>query len=197
MADHAVGGAGASNGSPGVSRIRRASNPYFGRNTDKALQQIDSKVLTNTMMRPSQVSQMSHAHRISDRSSAVTPLPPVSHENIASWNFQFSEKALADELQSLLSSLKRCLELRTDYMAWSLQRIGDNPKDSDSWDVFPPVPKPSYQRNDLGEFVKMDSVPQPVAPADFDMAKVQIPVIDNVSSHGALAASSPANLLCS
>jgi hypothetical protein len=66
-------------------------------------------------------------------------------------------------------------------MAWSLQRIGDNPKDGDSWDVFPPVPRPSYQRNDLGEFVKMESVPQPVTPADFDMAKVQIPEADNVS----------------
>lgn len=170
---------GPTSGTPG-GRLRRAS-AYYTKGNDKVLQQIDSKVLTNTMQRPSQVAQLSHAHRISDRGTGKSPLPPVSHETMASWNFQFSEKALADELQSLLSSLKRCLELRADYMAWSLQRIGDNPKDSDSWESFPPPPRPSYTKNDKGEFVKLDSSSTPET-SDFDMAKIELPGPDTVSS---------------
>lgn len=164
--------------------MRRASNPYFSKANDKALQQIDSKVLTNTMQRPSQVSQLSHAQKIADRSQtgrSGTPLPPVSSEKIASWNFQFSEKALSDELQSLLSSLKRCLELRTDYMAWSLQRIGDNPKDRDSWETFPPPPRPSYIRSENGDFVKMDTASEESGPWHFDMENFKIPEPDTVS----------------
>ncbi|KAI9009174.1 hypothetical protein DFJ74DRAFT_354560 [Hyaloraphidium curvatum] len=162
----------------GAARTRRASNPYYGTNNERVLQQIDSKVLTNTLHRPSQpeVSKLSQAQQIADRGGPGT-LPPVSHESQAGgWNFRFSERALADELQSLLSSLKRCLELRADYMAWSLQRIGDNPKDSDSWDVFPPPPPSSYVKSETGD-VKLDTLERR-PPPEFDMSKVSIPEPD-------------------
>ncbi|KAJ3084731.1 AMP deaminase [Rhizoclosmatium globosum] len=58
---------------------------------------------------------------------------------------------LSEELQGIFSSLKRCLELRKKYMHLSLQCPGDNPKDQDDWDVYPPHVKSSaYDANATG-----------------------------------------------
>ncbi|KAJ3030264.1 UNVERIFIED_CONTAM: AMP deaminase [Siphonaria sp. JEL0065] len=54
---------------------------------------------------------------------------------------------LSEELQGIFQNLKKCLELRKKYMHLSLQCPGDNPKDLDDWEVYPPHVKTSSYDN--------------------------------------------------
>jgi AMP deaminase len=55
-----------------------------------------------------------------------------------------ADDELSEELQGIFTSMQKCLLLRKKYMEMSLQCPGDNPKDSDSWKIYPAPPKPSY-----------------------------------------------------
>jgi AMP deaminase len=91
---------------------------------------------------------------------------PVTHEAVTGWNFVFTEDSLSQELKSLLSSLKRCLELRAEYQAMSLQRLGDNPKDADDWKIYPPPPAPSYRISTDNDRIIYEKIPENEMPPD-------------------------------
>ncbi|ORX92910.1 AMP deaminase [Basidiobolus meristosporus CBS 931.73] len=67
------------------------------------------------------------------------------------------------ELRQIYSSLQKCMDLRDKYMALSLQRPTDDPKNTPDWRIYPPPPPPGSKS---GEF--------PVG-YDFDMSHIELP----------------------
>ncbi|KAJ3194692.1 AMP deaminase [Irineochytrium annulatum] len=82
-----------------------------------------------------------------------------------------SPDELSSELKKIFDVMQRCLELRKKYMQLdkaSLQCPGDNPKDDDSWVIYPKPPKPAYP---YGE--NNPTIPEPNE--EFDIRKCEIP----------------------
>ncbi|KAI8927404.1 hypothetical protein BC831DRAFT_534182 [Entophlyctis helioformis] len=89
---------------------------------------------------------------------------------------------LGQELEEMFKTLEKCVELRARYMECSYQCLGDNPKDSDDWEIFPPPPPPSYpppprsagDAASAARFVPVDHS-HPSLPDDFDFSQFHIP----------------------
>ncbi|KAG5462438.1 MAG: hypothetical protein BJ554DRAFT_5143 [Olpidium bornovanus] len=84
---------------------------------------------------------------------------------------------LTEELKKLFSEFQQCLELRDRYMAHSLQRFEDNPKDRDDWKIYPTPPAPTWVTPLGADAAK----PTPSAPLlkpdheEFDLGCIEIP----------------------
>ncbi|KAJ1984547.1 AMP deaminase [Dimargaris verticillata] len=55
------------------------------------------------------------------------------------------EAEVPESLQESCIELQKCRDLRHRYMAASLQRPRDNPKDQEAWNIYPPPPPPSWK----------------------------------------------------
>ncbi|KAL9005730.1 MAG: hypothetical protein Q9188_001487 [Gyalolechia gomerana] len=55
-----------------------------------------------------------------------------------------NDTSINNELREMSSMIQRVLNLRHKYIALSLQRPGDNPKDHPDWKVYPQPPKPVW-----------------------------------------------------
>ncbi|ETW81907.1 hypothetical protein HETIRDRAFT_475429 [Heterobasidion irregulare TC 32-1] len=123
--------------SPGV-HIPESRDAFFGYSDEKTLRHIEEKVLAHR--RPSQ------SHSEAGRPVNLYPSSPIigpdSHSEVASSvanNVTMSllpptleaERNMGSEFQHLFELFRKCLELRDKYMAISLQRLGDNPRDYD------------------------------------------------------------------
>ncbi len=51
---------------------------------------------------------------------------------------------ITPELNTIFVNIKRVLDIRRKYIRLSLQGPSDNPKDSPSWNIYPPPPKPVW-----------------------------------------------------
>ncbi|KAI9268906.1 hypothetical protein BDA99DRAFT_435247 [Phascolomyces articulosus] len=54
------------------------------------------------------------------------------------------DAAVTAELRGLYETLQTCLDLRERYMYRSCQRLEDDPRNSDDWNIYPPPPPPSW-----------------------------------------------------
>ncbi|AGO10673.1 AaceriABR204Cp [[Ashbya] aceris (nom. inval.)] len=52
--------------------------------------------------------------------------------------------APSQELVELYTKVQECRNLRARYQDLSMQRHGQNPKNREEWEIYPPPPKPSY-----------------------------------------------------
>ncbi|KAJ5909178.1 hypothetical protein N7495_001860 [Penicillium taxi] len=52
--------------------------------------------------------------------------------------------AVSSELQAIYRKIKDLLDRRSKYMALSLQRPGDDPRDQAGWEIYPPPPEPAW-----------------------------------------------------
>ncbi|CAG8723270.1 15006_t:CDS:10, partial [Racocetra persica] len=59
---------------------------------------------------------------------------------------EFIDENVQVELEAIYTDFQKCLELRDKYMKLSLQRLGDNPKDKESWVIYPQPPKPTWEK---------------------------------------------------
>lgn len=55
-----------------------------------------------------------------------------------------TEGSVATEVEEICDKIKQILDLRNTYMTVSNQRPGDNPKDDEEWDIYPPPPEPVW-----------------------------------------------------
>ncbi|KAJ3103011.1 AMP deaminase [Phlyctochytrium planicorne] len=110
---------------------------------------------------------------LAERMAAVTGTA-VTSEGVAAFARQDSGKEdepdeLSSELRNIFEIMQRCLELRKKYMQASYQCPGDNPKDDDSWVIYPKPPKPAYNPNS-------NNVPEDPEPIpEFDIKDCIIP----------------------
>ncbi|ETN37127.1 AMP deaminase [Cyphellophora europaea CBS 101466] len=55
-----------------------------------------------------------------------------------------NEESIVSEVQSICDKIKLLLDMRREFMKTSLQCPGDNPKDYDEWEIYPPPPEPVW-----------------------------------------------------
>ncbi|KAG0045042.1 AMP deaminase [Gryganskiella cystojenkinii] len=137
----------------------RASTPFFKSQHEKALKLEDIKYLahetynsstgTPATERPNLFDNTPENLRHMDKDAGIMEEGAASAENNYS-NNQNTKPNFAptddvtEELRSLYTNFQKCLDLREKYMAISCQRVGDNPRDSDDWTIYPPHPPPSW-----------------------------------------------------
>ena len=100
-----------------------------------------------------------------------------------------TDDAVVSEIEAICKEIKAVLDLRRHYLKVSFQCPGDNPRDDESWEIYPPHPEPVWTDDKLRPATK-DSENAPGStsnslymadtyPAD---PKSQIPPATNVSS---------------
>ncbi|KAJ5533662.1 hypothetical protein N7494_010214 [Penicillium frequentans] len=52
--------------------------------------------------------------------------------------------AITSELHAIYRKIKGLLDRRAKYLALSLQRPGDDPRDRQNWEIYPPPPEPAW-----------------------------------------------------
>ena len=58
-----------------------------------------------------------------------------------------NEDSIVSEVQSICDKIKTILDLRQKYLKVSLQCPGDNPKDDENWEIYPPPPNPVWNEH--------------------------------------------------
>lgn len=61
-----------------------------------------------------------------------------------------TEPQITAELSAISKNIQKVLDVRRKYMALSLQRPEDNPRDSSEWTIYPPPPEPAWAQNTAG-----------------------------------------------
>ncbi|CAG8767616.1 2857_t:CDS:2, partial [Cetraspora pellucida] len=88
----------------------------------------------STISQPSTPSENMPSNTGKDFDSGKADIEEIIDENVQT------------ELETIYTDFHKCLELRDKYMKLSLQRLGDNPKDKDSWIIYPHPPKPTWEK---------------------------------------------------
>ncbi|CAG8530263.1 11560_t:CDS:10 [Diversispora eburnea] len=133
-------------------------NPYYNYHVSKTIQSRDTAYFA--------------------RSSMSTPSEQILSQEfddgtIVGGKYEDGEH-IKQELITLYTNFQKCLDLRDKYMAISLQRVGDNPKDSDDWKIYPPPPKPTYNSTN-SPYSNTDRKKKTVVGEDFEFSKCEIP----------------------
>ncbi|KAJ3365592.1 AMP deaminase [Allomyces javanicus] len=117
------------------------------------------------------------------------PMPGIGghHYSEFTWfdgaaNLQYE---VSEELRGILIQFQQCMDLRTEYITTSLQREFDNPKNLDSWEIYPPPPPPAWvpapsangeSTTSLPDAVYAAMAPPPQdPPPEFDFAHCAVP----------------------
>lgn len=58
--------------------------------------------------------------------------------------FAATDDAVVSEVEVICKKIKTLLDLRRKYLRTSLQYPGDNPKDEETWEIYPPPPEPVW-----------------------------------------------------
>ncbi|KAG6831732.1 hypothetical protein H0H87_004001 [Tephrocybe sp. NHM501043] len=179
--------------------IPEARDGFFGYTEEKSLQHIEEKYWAHR--------RGSDAHSDGSFSGKLKPSvlqPPLieeqanltgsaldEEESALAAELQASETLLASEYTGLFQSFQKCLDIRDKYMAKSLQRLGDNPKDHDGhqmaiekdsnvklpyefepWKIYPPPPPPHWHWTDPSNVQSVDGTGQST---EFRYEDCQIP----------------------
>lgn len=92
--------------------------------------------------------------------------------------------AVTSELNAIYRKIKGLLERRSKYMALSLQRPGDDPRNHPEWEIYPPPPEPAwdegkeYQPGNAGGPSDMIGKRRKMGEdigEDFDMSELELP----------------------
>ena len=165
------------------------SNPYYNYYFDKATLNEDGRYWAHRINYTQQQSldeapSMSHASSLAglerfpsmslaERMAGVVGTA-VTHEGVAKFSpNEVKDVELSEELEEMFQKLEKCIQLRAKYQEFSFQCLGDNPKDSDSWEIYPPPPQPSYPPHNKHSTHETSnaSIPQP----NIDFAAFHIP----------------------
>ena len=62
-----------------------------------------------------------------------------------------NDESIVSEVRSVCEKIKKILDLRQKYTKVSLQCPGDNPKDDENWEIYPPPPNPVWNEHKARE----------------------------------------------
>lgn len=100
----------------------------------------------------------------------------LNQENQAKLSSHLPQDEPSEELIDICEYIHASLELRHKYLGLSLQlNEGDNPKNKDGWQIYPPPPKPFYKSRDKFNPESTDRKESDI----FDKSKVPIPEVDD------------------
>lgn len=74
----------------------------------------------------------------------ASPRPTVESWKSAGVSLPETDPRMLTELGAISAKIQKVAALRQRYLELSLQRDGDNPKDSPDWTIHPPPPEPSW-----------------------------------------------------
>ena len=116
--------------------------------------------------------------------------------------FAPTEASINTEIATICSKIKTLLDLRHKFLSISLQLPGDNPKDDESWEIYPAPPEPVWNKDKArpttSEKVDGQESPAPKVPAsptrrrrkpgqaigeDFEISEVDFPDKCNMYFH--------------
>ncbi|KAI8970397.1 hypothetical protein BDF20DRAFT_891020 [Mycotypha africana] len=130
------------------------STPLFDYHHMKAIQDHDSKFLGQTNLpkdppraRSPYLEEEEKGRdwdRLMDNRLPVIPLSASVIDTPPDGNAAYKDEVITKELRELYCTFQKCLDLREKYMVQSRQRLEDNPKNKDDWEVYPPPPPPSW-----------------------------------------------------
>lgn len=58
-----------------------------------------------------------------------------------------TETGVVAEIEAICQNIKTLLDIRHKFLSISLQCAGENPKDADSWEIYPPPPEPVWSED--------------------------------------------------
>ncbi|CAG8475248.1 6967_t:CDS:10 [Acaulospora morrowiae] len=118
---------------PGLSKI---TTPYYSYHVEKAIKSGDSAYWARKK-HPEQLPRGELTSLLSDGANDTDESVDIVEE----------VEQVKQELNMIHTKFQKCLDLRDKYMALSLQRLGDNPKDRDDWTIYPPPPYRAYAQS--------------------------------------------------
>ncbi|KAF8073956.1 AMP deaminase [Lyophyllum atratum] len=169
--------------------IPEARDGFYGYPEEKTFQQIGERYLaqrrgSDAHSEASFAGSLKHAALpppFSEEQANLSPGDLDEEEAVLTAEMHASEVLINSEYAGLFQSFQKCLDLRDKYMAKSLQRLGDNPKDHDGhqpsvdqelraisdaptsqfepWNIYPPPPPPHWHWTDEEKFVSNDGTP--------------------------------------
>lgn len=74
-------------------------------------------------------------------------LAHVSNVGLSGSSIFDTEPHITAELSAISKNIQEILDVRRKYIALSSQGPEDNPRDSPSWEVYPPPPEPAWRQN--------------------------------------------------
>ncbi|CAI5756565.1 unnamed protein product [Candida verbasci] len=128
------------------------------------------KTSTSIKRRPSVIDM---PHKLNHKFHPLTPsqAPHYTTGNLASDPNALPEEYPSDVLIDFYKHVKLCLTLRNKYLKWSAQDPESlNPKNQESWKIYPPPPKPTYKSKN-----KFNQIPFHDEEEEFDFNKCEIP----------------------
>ncbi|RIB14230.1 hypothetical protein C2G38_2248372 [Gigaspora rosea] len=114
--------------------LNKLETPYYSYHVDKTILNNDSAYWARQTATPPSENMPTDIGNRNINDFAEEETEEVIDENIQG------------ELETIHTDFQKCLELRDKYMELSLQRLGDNPKDKDSWVIYPRPPKPTWEK---------------------------------------------------
>ncbi|ODV91611.1 hypothetical protein CANCADRAFT_29987 [Tortispora caseinolytica NRRL Y-17796] len=170
-----------------------AETPFYSYLEDRNLHLIESKVLgTSPMTHPTEdlsqsVASLSffnsqHESEADKELADHIPNAPSSPELVMPQRISApatEDPEVVAELTKIYTDVAKCINIRRKYMEISLQRPGDDPRNSDDWHVYPEHPKPMYKETKEwsqgeGERKFGENIGE-----DFDFSKCDIPGLDS------------------
>lgn len=163
------------------------SSTHFSTTEDKFIKDHDLKVRTFRALQENSLVPRSPSVSLNKRRPLIIEFPKQEHYHphplTATHNNNHTQDPMSqanalpeeyplNELIELFHNVKLCLDLRHKYLDRSLQSDEmTNPKNSQSWEIYPPPPRPTYKsKNRFNQQPGEDHYEE-----DFDMSKVIIP----------------------
>lgn len=188
------------------SEVSKSANTNFSYSEDASLREEDAKVKALDSIATPKASRSSsvHTRRSSivglDFATPTQPAPPrespkrsnkfqynpITHElrprdqppqGASEFTEDVNPEPPSPELIQIYKDVAWCLKTREKYQSLSFQRMSDNPKNLDSWKIYPPPPPPFWKKNRRNSLDKLTDVTDELE--QFDYSKCEIPGPDD------------------
>lgn len=74
--------------------------------------------------------------------------------------FASNESSIVSEVEAICKKIKELLDMRQKFLEVSLQCPGDNPKDDESWEIYPPPPEPFWAQEKVSDYAPNLGTPE-------------------------------------
>ncbi|CAO0803499.1 unnamed protein product [Mucor circinelloides] len=165
-------------------------SPYFDYHHLKAIENHDSKYLCQSLSVSPAARHLSDLH-IDDQALPTLPQVPekssflkelVTHTADPNAKLEAKDDAITAELCVLYGNLQKCLDLREKYITLSSQRLMDDPRNHDDWEIYPapppkswPLPSPEELERRKAKEKAREADPVAAVGSDFDFNQCKIP----------------------
>ncbi|KAK9766458.1 AMP deaminase, variant 2 [Basidiobolus ranarum] len=117
---------------------------FYSYHAEKALKHEDSKIIAQQVKAAEEEQKATHKPSYSGRTpegiQALVAMYQATH---------IQDESYKEELRQIYTNVQKCMDLRDKYIAVSLQRPNDDPRNLPGWEIYPPPPPPGSKS---GEF---------------------------------------------